>query len=324
MTYALSDSPCSLCPRKCGVDRKTETGFCKVTRTIRAARAALHAWEEPCISGPQWEPGGSGTVFFSGCTLRCVFCQNHAISAENFGRELTTGELADVFLRLQEQGAHNINLVTATQFLPSILPALDQVRHRLRIPVVYNCGGYELVSTVKALKDYVDIWLPDFKYYDSQLAWELSGARDYFDVASAAISQMIAQTGPPVLVPSQSPEPKLSGRFFPLMKKGVIIRHLVLPGHRKDSIALLGWIRSHLPEGGFLISLMSQYTPVAPVPKHPELNRRITSYEYDKVVDEAIRLGLTQGYMQKKSSAREEYTPPFDLEGLSPTALHTP
>ena len=145
-----------LCPRKCGVDRSTSLGFCGVPERPRAARAALHAWEEPCISGPQWEPGGSGTIFFSGCTLRCCFCQNHTISAENYGRELTSREMADIFLRLQDEGAHNINLVTPTQFLPFILRALDQVRPRLSIPIVYNCGGYELVSTVKALKDYVD------------------------------------------------------------------------------------------------------------------------------------------------------------------------
>ncbi len=312
----LSDSPCPLCPRKCGADRTRAMGFCGVSRAPKAARAALHAWEEPCISGPEWEPGGSGTVFFSGCTLRCCFCQNREISAENYGKELTRNDLASLFLRLQDAGAHNINLVTATQFLPSILPALDQVRHRLHIPVVYNCGGYERTETVEALKDYVDIWLPDFKYFDNRLAWELSRAGDYFETASAAIRQMIAQTGPPVFSDCMCTQPGLGGKTFSLMKKGVIIRHLVLPGHREDSLALLGWIRSHLPLDGFLISLMSQYTPGPPIPEHPELGRRLTSYEYDKVVEEAIRLGLTRGYMQKKSSAREEYTPPFNLEGL--------
>ena len=319
MTHPLSNinaSPCMLCPRKCGVDRSTSLGFCGVPERPRAARAALHAWEEPCISGPEWEPGGSGTIFFSGCTLRCCFCQNHTISAENYGRELTSREMADIFLRLQDEGAHNINLVTPTQFLPFILRALDQVRPRLSIPIVYNCGGYELVSTVKALKDYVDIWLPDLKYFDNGLAWELSRAEDYFETASAAIAQMIAQTGPPVFEEHVYSHPGLADRKFTLIKKGVIIRHLVLPGHREDSMALLRWICSHLPADSFLLSLLSQYTPVLPNPKHPELNRRLTSYEYDKVVEEAVRLGLTHGYMQKKSSAREEYTPPFNLEGL--------
>ena len=312
----LCDSPCTLCPRQCRPARSPQAGFCGVTSSPRAARAALHAWEEPCISGPEWEPGGSGTVFFSGCTLRCCFCQNHKISRDNFGRELTSDNLADIFLRLQEQGAHNINLVAATQFLPSILPALDKVRHKLSIPIVYNSGGYERVPVVQALKDYVDIWLPDLKYFDSRLAWELSRAGDYFEAASAAITQMTVQTGPPVFEEHTCTQPELAGRRFSLMTRGVIILHLVLPGHRDDSIALLRWIHSHLDPDCFLLSLMSQYTPALPNPRHPELNRRLTSYEYDKVVEEAIRLGLTRGYMQKKSSAREEYTPPFGLEGL--------
>ena len=221
-------------------------------------------------------------------------------------REMTAKELGQAFLRLQDQGAYNINLVTPTQYLPHIISALDQVRFKLTIPVVYNCGGYERVETVKALKDYVDIWLPDFKYYDNRLAWRYSRAKDYFETAAAAIRQMIDQTGAPVY---QSASPGL-------LAKGVIIRHMVLPGQRHDSIALLEWISGSLPRGRYMISLMSQYTPYIRNREFPELNRRITSYEYGKVVDAAIRLGLTQGFMQEKSSAREEYTPPFDLEGL--------
>lgn len=303
---------CTLCPRMCRVDRSAAVGFCGCGDTPRAARAALHKWEEPCLSGAECEPGGSGTVFFSGCTLRCCFCQNYQISSEAFGRDLSPDRLAQIFLELQDQGAHNINLVTATQFLPDILDALDQVKSQLNIPVVYNCGGYERVETVKALKDYVDIWLPDFKYFDNQLAARYSKAPDYFETAAAAILQMIEQTG----APRYYAETDLGAPSPSLMKSGVIIRHMVLPSHRNDSIALLRWISEHFPKGQYLISLMSQYTPFYHSSDFPELNRRITSFEYNRVVDEAIALGLTEGFMQEKSSAKEEYTPPFDLEGL--------
>ena len=290
---------CQLCPRSCGTDRRQNTGFCMAPDRITAARAALHPWEEPCISGTN----GSGTVFFSGCTLRCCFCQNYQISQELYGTELTSDQLAQVFLRLQKQGAHNINLVTATHYLPWILPALDQIRGTLHIPVVYNCGGYERADTIRALDGYVDIWLPDLKYFDPELSWRYSRARDYFDIASKAILQMIEQTGKPQFQHS-------------LMTRGVIIRHMVLPGQKADSIRLLHWIAETLPKGQYYISLMSQYTPFYKSHEYPELNRRITSYEYQKVVDAALKLGLEDGFIQKKSSAKEEYTPPFDLEGL--------
>lgn len=319
---------CNLCPRSCGVNRMETAGFCGCSNHLKAARAALHHWEEPCISGPEPDgtstsgtsgttpdgtstSGGSGTVFFSGCTLRCCFCQNWELSSNQFGRELTAGELGKIFLNLQSQGAFNINLVTPTQYLPHITAALDLVRHQLTIPIVYNCGGYETLETVTALKDYVDIWLPDFKYYDNRLALRYSRAGDYFERASAAILQMIEQTGGPVWQ-----ENPMDTRSTPLLKKGVIIRHMVLPGHKDDSIALLRWIKENLPHDRYLISLMSQYTPFYHSGDHPGLNRRITTYEYNRVIDTAIELGLTQGYMQQKSSAREEYTPPFNLEGL--------
>ncbi|WP_024345208.1 radical SAM protein [Lacrimispora indolis] len=292
---------CCLCPRNCRVNRHINTGFCGCGATIKAARAALHHWEEPCISGSR----GSGTVFFSGCTLGCCFCQNYSISQENFGKEITNEELSHIFLRLQEEGAHNINLVTATQYLPSILKALDLVKSKLTIPVVYNCGGYESEEIVKELASYVDVWLPDLKYFSSELSSRYSKAPDYFAAASKAVKQMIRQTGAP--------------RFDThgnIMKKGVIIRHMVLPGAKDDSIRLLQWMKEELPEGMYYISLMSQYTPFYQSGSFPEINRRITSYEYGKVVDEAIRLGLDQGFMQEKSSAKEEYTPPFDLEGI--------
>lgn len=292
---------CSLCPRDCKVNRHVQTGFCGCGATVKAARAALHHWEEPCISGT----GGSGTVFFSGCTLGCCFCQNYNISRENFGKELTERQLAHIFLKLQEEGAHNINLVTATQYLPSIVKALDLIRPELSIPVVYNCGGYESAETVKALESYVDIWLPDLKYFSSQLSARYSLAPDYFEMASEAIKQMINQAGPPQFDASGA-----------LMKKGVIIRHMVLPGAKEDSIRLLHWMKEELPLGKYYISLLSQYTPFYRSKEFPEINRRITSYEYNKVLDTAIGLGLDQGFMQEKSSAKEEYTPPFNLEGI--------
>lgn len=301
---------CRLCPRMCGADRRHESGtfgFCQASDRIMAARAALHHWEEPCISGIN----GSGTVFFSGCTLRCCFCQNYRISQQLYGKEISSQQLADIFLRLQDQGAHNINLVTATHYLPWILPALDQVRNRLHIPIVYNCGGYERIETIQVLKDYVDIWLPDLKYFSPELSMKYSRAVDYFSVASEAIRQMILQTGTPVFHSVPGRESVL------LMDRGVIIRHMVLPGQKEDSIRLLHWIAEQLPKGQYYISLMSQYTPFYKSREYPELNRRITSYEYQKVVDTALELGLEDGFMQKKSSAKEEYTPPFDLEGLS-------
>jgi len=296
----LSENPCNLCPRECGVDRTVQAGFCQSGSKISAARAALHFWEEPCISGSK----GSGTVFFSGCTLRCCYCQNFKISSEGFGKEITADRLADIFLELQEKGAHNINLVTATQYLMPVLQALDMVKVKLSIPVVYNCGGYERIETIRALKGYIDIFLPDFKYYSSELSWNYSKTKDYFEVTSAAIKEMILQSG------------GLKFDGCGIMQKGVIIRHLVLPGARKDSFLILKWINENLPKDKFLLSLMSQYTPVFKSPEYKELNRRITTFEYNSVVEEAVRLGLSNGFMQEKSSAKEEYTPPFDLEGI--------
>lgn len=298
---------CRLCPRSCGVDRYSESGFCGCGPVAKAARAALHQWEEPCISGIN----GSGTVFFSGCTLRCCFCQNYKISSEGFGREISLSRLADIFLELQEQGAHNINLVTATQYVPSVIQALDRVKGRLTIPVVYNCGGYESLETIRTLEPYIDIWLPDLKYMDSSLSRRYSAAPDYFEAASEAVKLMIRQTGP--LVFEDFSDGQQTCR---LMKRGTIIRHMVLPGQKEDSIRLLDWISRSLPREQFLISLMSQYTPFYKSQVYPEINRRITTYEYEKVVDHAIALGLDSGFMQEKSSAKEEYTPPFELQGI--------
>ena len=298
---------CTLCPRACGADRAAgQTGLCGAGDTLRAARAALHHWEEPCLSGDPEASTGSGTVFFSGCALGCCYCQNYGISQEGQGRPLTEARLAEIFLELQAKGARNINLVTATQWLPWVLPALDSARRRgLRLPVVYNTGGYETVQTVQALAGYVDIWLTDFKYDSPALAAELSRAGNYPAVADRALRAMLRQTGAPVYDPEG------------YLRRGVIVRHLVLPGQAADSQAVLRRLAAVRRQEGvpFLLSLMSQFTPFYHAADHG-LGRRITSYEYRKVVDAALALGLTDGYMQEKSSAREEYTPPFDGEGL--------
>ena len=294
---------CTLCPRRCGADRAAgRTGFCGAGATLKAARAALHHWEEPCISGTR----GSGTVFFSGCTLKCCFCQNYPISAEGLGKEITVEHLAEIFLNLQAQGAHNINLVTPGQWQPWIIAALDIARAKgLRLPIVCNTGGYETVESVEAWRGYIDIWLADLKYVSPALSAELSAAPDYFAQAKPAIEAMMAQAGHPVF-DSEG-----------ILQRGVILRHLALPGHSDDSLAVLQRLADLRQETGvsFVPSLMSQFTPFYRAAEHG-LGRRITTYEYRKVVDRAIALGLTDGYMQEKSSAREEYTPPFDLEGV--------
>ena len=294
---------CTLCPRQCKADRAAgQTGFCGAGRTLKAARAALHFWEEPCISGTR----GSGTVFFSGCTLKCCFCQNYPISAEGLGKEITIEHLAEIFLDLQKQGAHNINLVTPGQWRPWIIAALDIARAEgLRLPIVCNTGGYETVESVEAWRGSIDIWLADLKYVSSSLSAELSSAPDYFAQARPAIEAMMAQAGHPVF-DSEG-----------ILQKGVILRHLALPGHVADSKAVLRRLAALREETGieFIPSLMSQFTPFYKAAEHG-LGRRITTYEYRQVIDEAVRLGLTDGYMQGKSSAREEYTPPFDLEGV--------
>lgn len=289
---------CTLCPRKCGADRTRTAGLCGGGARVKAARAALHHWEEPCLSGTR----GSGTVFFSGCSLGCIYCQNYPISAQNFGKELSVEELAEVFRRLAAQGAHNLNLVTATHYRPWVQQALHIADTGL--PVVWNTGGYETIEAVDALKGDVDIYLTDVKYASSELGRTCSNAPDYFDVALAAAKRMIEQVGPPVF--------DADG----LLQRGVIVRHLALPGCVDDSLAVLRALAEELPRGEFLVSVMSQYTPFYKAKDQKPFSRRISTYEYRKVVNAAVELGLTDGYMQEKSSAKEEYTPPFDLEGL--------
>lgn len=294
---------CALCPRRCGADRRAgQTGFCGAGDTVKVARAALHFWEEPCISGAR----GSGTVFFSGCALKCCYCQNWPVSAEGRGKPVSVQRLAEIFLELQAQGAHNINLVTPGQWRPWITAALDIARAGgLQLPIVCNTGGYETTESVAAWDGYVDIWLTDLKYRDSALSAALSAAPDYFAAARQAIEAMLRQAGPPVY--------DREG----LLQRGVIIRHLALPGHLDDSFAVLDQLAVWQREapGCFIPSLMSQYTPFYRAAEHG-LGRRITRYEYRKLVDRAVDLGLTAGYMQQKSSAKEEYTPSFDLTGV--------
>lgn len=291
-------SQCTLCPRQCKANRTISKGFCGGGNQIKVARASLHYWEEPCISGAN----GSGTVFFSGCTLKCCFCQNYKISAENFGKNISVGRLAQIFLELQEQKAENINLVNPTHYVPLITQALDMVKGKLNIPIVYNTGGYECVYTLKMLEGYVDIYLPDLKYKDSVISQKYSKAKDYFDVAIKATKYMYEQVG---------------GLEYngDMLKKGLIIRHLVLPNNRNDSVAVLDWIADNFDKDKILISLMSQFTPFYKCSEHPEINRRISTFEYNKVLEHAQKLGL-KGFMQEKSSAKEEYTPDFDLSGI--------
>ncbi len=291
---------CELCPRRCGADRREKAGFCGCGREVKVARAALHFWEEPCISGSR----GSGTVFFSGCPLGCVYCQNFEISRGHIGKAIPVERLAEIFLELQKQGAHNINLVTATPYVPQIISALKLARPALKIPVVYNSSGYERVETLRVLKGFVDVYLPDLKHMSSELARRYSGAADYFEVATRALHEMIEQT--------DGIEYDSEG----LMTRGVIVRHLVLPGARRDSIDILNWVSANLPRGKYLLSLMSQYTPIQGLGAFPEINRRVTSFEYDAVVSEAVRLGLDNGFMQQRGSADTAYIPPFDLTGV--------
>lgn len=291
-------SNCRLCPRQCGVDRTLLYGYCGGGSKIKVARASLHFWEEPCISGEN----GSGTVFFSGCTLKCCFCQNYKISAENFGKEISEERLAEIFLELQEQKAENINLVNPTHYVPFIIKALDIAKPELKIPVVYNSGGYESLETLKTLDGYVDIYLPDLKYKDAGISKKYSKAENYFEVATKAIKYMYEQVG----------ELKYDGV---ILKKGLIIRHLVLPNNRQDSMKVLDWISENFDKDKILISIMSQYTPFYKSCEFPEINRRISTFEYNKVVEYARKLGL-KGFMQEKSSAKEEYTPDFDLTGI--------
>ena len=286
---------CRQCPRNCGVDRTRGVGYCGVPWGFRVSRAALHMWEEPSISGVR----GSGTVFFAGCNLRCIFCQNRAISHGAMGREMDGETLEGLFLRLQDEGAHNINLVTPTPYARQLAQVLEHVKPRLHIPVVYNSGGYESVETLRYLSGLVDIYLPDFKYFDAELAKSYSDAADYREIATKALAEMLEQTGTPQL--------DADG----MLVRGTVVRHLVLPGSRHDSIAVLEHLAERFGSDAFLLSLMSQYTPeFAADCGYRPLLRRVTEFEYNTVTEAAQRLGF-EGYFQARSSATEAYTPDF-------------
>lgn len=294
-------SHCALCPRACGVDRtQGQRGFCGATDTMYVGRAALHAWEEPPLSGTH----GSGTVFFTHCTLGCVFCQNRTISRrEAGGRPVTQERLTEIFLELQAQGAHNINLVTASHYAPAVRDAMKVARaNGLQIPVVYNCGGYETVETLRMLDGLVDIYLPDFKYYSSYYAGLYSGAPDYPDFAKDAIAEMVRQTG--------APQFDAQG----IMTRGTIVRHLMLPGLAGDTAQVLRYLAEHFGDR-ILVSLMRQYTPFGIAERYPELDRKITDEEYDQAVSLFSDLGLS-GFLQDGESISESFIPSFDGQGV--------
>jgi putative pyruvate formate lyase activating enzyme len=289
---------CSICPRECNADREEITGYCSMKAKPVVAKAYLHMWEEPCISGNR----GSGTVFFSGCNLKCLYCQNYKISQENYGKELSVEKLAQVYLSLQEKGAHNINLVNPTHFVKQIRESISMAE-ALKIPVVYNSNGYESIQGLKLMENIADVYLPDLKYYNSDISRKYSGAPDYFEVATKAILEMGREVGMPIFDEEG------------IIKKGIIIRHLILPGLIKESFKILDWIKANF-SGEVFISLMSQYTPYYKAECFPEINRRITKYEYEKVVDHLYKLGFQNGYIQERNSAEEEYIPDFDLQGI--------
>ena len=284
---------CNLCPRNCNINRNEKTGFCQSGKNPKIARIAPHFWEEPCISGTN----GSGTVFFSGCTLKCVFCQNYEISALNKGREITPYALSEEYKKLEQLGVHNINLVSACHFIPAVLESFEI--YKPNIPIVYNSGGYEKAETLKMLEGVVDIYLPDFKYSDDTLAKEYSFAPDYVNTAKLAIDEMIRQVGTPVFDDDG------------IMKKGVIVRHLILPNHTKNSIGVLEILKERYDDK-ILVSLMGQYIPHGKAMDFEKLSRKITKREYQKVSDKLIDLEL-DGFMQELTSADEKYIPAWDF-----------
>lgn len=281
---------CKLCPHKCGTykDSVTHSGICRVSTNIQVARVAPHYWEEPCISGSK----GSGAIFFSGCTMKCIYCQNFEISAENFGVEITPKTLAEEYRKLEAQGVHNIDLISATQFLPQVLKSFDI--YKPSVPIVYNCGGYERVETLRALEGIVDIYLPDFKYSDNSLAEEYSGVKSYVETATKAIKEMQRQAG------------TLTLNEEGIAQKGVLVRHLVLPNHTRNSIGVINILKENFDD--ITLSLMGQYIPHGKATEHPKLSRKITKREYEKVLNHLIDCGL-DGYAQELKSADESYIP---------------
>lgn len=292
---------CLLCPRKCGINRSTgQTGVCGVSSEIKVARAALHYWEEPCISGKR----GSGAVFFSGCSLHCVFCQNREISDGKAGKVISKERLSDIFMELAGKGANNINLVTPGQYIPDIVWAVNDAKSRgMKLPIIYNTSGYENVTELKLLKGIVDVYLPDFKYMDSTLSARYSRAKDYPSVAKQALSEMVRQQ-PDVVIDDATG----------LIQKGVIVRQLLLPGHVNDAKAVLKYLYDTYHDHVY-ISMMSQFTPIA-LKDYPEINRTVTRREYERLVDYALEIGITNAFIQEGDVAKDSFIPAFDCEGV--------
>lgn len=292
---------CLLCPRKCGINRSTgQTGVCGVSSEIKVARAALHYWEEPCISGKK----GSGAVFFSGCSLHCVFCQNREISDGKAGKVISKERLSDIFMELADKGANNINLVTPGQYIPDIVWAVNDAKSRgMKLPIIYNTSGYENVTELKLLEGIVDVYLPDFKYMDSTLSAMYSRAKDYPSVAKQALSEMVRQQ-PDVVIDDATG----------LIQKGVIVRQLLLPGHVNDAKAVLKYLYDTYHDHVY-ISMMSQFTPIA-LKDYPEINRTVTRREYERLVDYALKIGITNAFIQEGDVAKDSFIPAFDCEGV--------
>lgn len=292
---------CLLCPRKCGINRRTgQTGVCGVSSEIKVARAALHYWEEPCISGKR----GSGAVFFSGCSLHCVFCQNREISDGKEGKVISKERLSDIFIELADKGANNINLVTPGQYIPDIVWAVNDAKSRgMKLPIIYNTSGYENVTELKLLEGIVDVYLPDFKYMDSTLSARYSRAKDYPSVAKQALSEMVRQQ-PDVVIDDATG----------LIQKGVIVRQLLLPGHVNDAKAVLKYMYDTYHDHVY-ISMMSQFTPIA-LKDYPEINRTVTKREYERLVNYALEIGITNAFIQEGEVAKDSFIPAFDCEGV--------
>lgn len=292
---------CLLCPRKCGINRSTgQTGVCGVSSEIKVARAALHYWEEPCISGKR----GSGAVFFSGCSLHCVFCQNREISDGKAGKVISKERLSDIFMELADKGANNINLVTPGQYIPDIVWAVNDAKSRgMKLPIIYNTSGYENVTELKLLEGIVDVYLPDFKYMDSTLSARYSRAKDYPSVAKQALSEMVRQQ-PDVVIDDATG----------LIQKGVIVRQLLLPGHVNDAKAVLKYLYDTYHDHVY-ISMMSQFTPIA-LKDYPEINRTVTRREYERLVNYALKIGITNAFIQEGDVAKDSFIPAFDCEGV--------
>ena len=292
---------CLLCPRKCGINRRTgQTGVCGVSSEIKVARAALHYWEEPCKSGKR----GSGAVFFSGCSLHCVFCQNREISDGKEGKVISKERLSDIFMELADKGANNINLVTPGQYIPDIVWAVNDAKSRgMKLPIIYNTSGYENVTELKLLEGIVDVYLPDFKYMDSTLSARYSRAKDYPSVAKQALSEMVRQQ-PDVVIDDSTG----------LIQKGVIVRQLLLPGHENDAKDVLKYLYDTYLVHVY-ISMMSQFTPIA-LKDYPEINRTVTRREYDRLVDYALEIGITNAFIQEGDVAKDSFIPAFDCEGV--------